>query len=152
MDAEKRAKLSEEQIREFHDAFSVFDKKHEGHIGNNDIKLLMRSLGFNPTEMEVENMCMKVDYDGNGQVDFNEFVDLMLELENPELDQQSYLETFRAFDNTNKGYIQASLIREILFDVMGKREKDREHVIRVFQLDKDRRVTYPEFKLMIAST
>ena len=80
---------------------------------------------------------------GNGQVDFNEFIDLMLELENPELDQQSYLETFRAFDNTNKGYIQSSLIREILFDVMGKREKEREHVIRVFQLDKDRRVTYP---------
>ena len=49
---------------EFHDAFCVFDKKHKGHIGNNDIKLLMRSLGFNPTETEVENMCMKVDYDG----------------------------------------------------------------------------------------
>lgn len=24
----------------------------------------MRSLGFNPTANEVENMCMKVDYDG----------------------------------------------------------------------------------------
>ena len=53
---------------EFHDAFCVFDKKHKGHIGNSDIKLLMRSLGFNPTETEVENMCMKVDYDGNYQL------------------------------------------------------------------------------------
>ena len=79
---------------------------------------------------------------GNGQVDFNEFVNLMLELENPELDQQNFLDTFRAFDNTGKGYIQSSLIREILSDVMGQREKDKEHVFNVFQLKKDRKVSF----------
>ncbi|XP_065064939.1 calmodulin-alpha-like [Rhopilema esculentum] len=149
---EKRGKLSEEQLREFYDAFCVFDKKHKGHIGNNDIKLLMRSLGFNPTETEVENLCMKVDYDGNGKVDFNEFIDLMLELENPELDQQSYLEAFRAFDNTGRGYVNSSLIREILVDVMGDRKKDRDYILQIFQLDKDRKVSYDEFKMMISST
>ncbi|XP_065067220.1 calmodulin-A-like isoform X2 [Rhopilema esculentum] len=152
MDATRREKLSEEQLREFHDAFCAFDRRQAGYILNTDIKQVMRSLGFNPTEQEVDNMCMKVDNDGNGQVDFNEFIDLMLELENPELDQQSYLDTFRAFDNTGKGYIQASLIREILLDVMGQREKDKQHIIRVFQLDKDRKVNFEEFKLMIAST
>ena len=66
----------------------------------------------------------------------------MLELENPELDQQNFLDTFRAFDNTGKGYIQSSLIREILCDVMGQREKDREHVFNVFQLNRDRKVSF----------
>lgn len=79
---------------------------------------------------------------GNGKVDFNEFIDLMLELENPELDQQSYLDAFRAFDNTNRGYINSALIREILIDVMGQREKDIRHIIKVFQLDIERRVSY----------
>lgn len=66
----------------------------------------------------------------------------MLELENPELDQQNYLDTFRAFDNTGKGYIQSSLIRDILNDVMGEREKDKEHVFNVFHLNKDRKVSF----------
>ena len=66
----------------------------------------------------------------------------MLELENPELDQQSYLEAFRAFDNTGKGYVNSSLIREILVDVMGDRKKDRDYILQIFQLDKDRKVSY----------
>lgn len=81
-------------------------------------------------------------FKGNGKVDFNEFVDLMLELENPELDQQSYLDAFRAFDNTNRGYINSALIREILTDVMGQRVKEIQHIIKVFHLDRERRVSY----------
>ena len=79
---------------------------------------------------------------GNGKVDFDEFVALMLELENPELDQQSYLEAFRAFDTNNRGYVQSALIREILLEVMGQRPADRELIIKVFNLDKNRRVSY----------
>ena len=66
----------------------------------------------------------------------------MLELENPELDQQSYLDAFRAFDNTNRGYIHSTLIKEILIDVMGQREKEIQNIIKVFHLDKDRKVAY----------
>eukprot|EP00794_Sanderia_malayensis_P020357 gene20357-22365_t len=134
-------KLTDEQLREFHDAFSAFDKKHKGYIGNRDVKLLMRSLGFNPTELEVDNLCMKIDVDGNGKVDFHEFINLMIELENPEVDQQSYIEAFRSFDNTNKGYIHSSLIKEILLEVMAKRShKDKQQIVKVFRLDQDRRV------------
>ena len=79
---------------------------------------------------------------GNGKVDFNEFIDLMLELESPELDQRSYMDAFRAFDNTNRGYINSALIREILVDVMGQREKEIQHIINVFRLDKERKVSY----------
>ena len=58
---------------EFHDAFCAFDRRQEGYIINSDIKLVMRSLGFNPTEREVENMCMKVDMDGKSRLNGNIF-------------------------------------------------------------------------------
>lgn len=66
----------------------------------------------------------------------------MLELENPELDQQSYLDAFRAFDNTARGYINSALIKEILTDVMGHREKEIQHIINVFHLDREWKVSY----------
>ena len=37
----------------------------------------MRSLGQNPTEAELQDMINEVDVDGNGTVEFAEFVILM---------------------------------------------------------------------------
>jgi calmodulin len=37
----------------------------------------MRSLGQNPTEAELKDMIHEVDADGDGTIDFAEFLDLM---------------------------------------------------------------------------
>ncbi len=37
----------------------------------------MRSLGQNPTEAELKDMIHEVDADGDGTIDFSEFLDLM---------------------------------------------------------------------------
>ncbi len=37
----------------------------------------MRSLGQNPTEAELQDMINEVDADGNGTIDFPEFLALM---------------------------------------------------------------------------
>ena len=38
---------------------------------------MMRSLGQNPTEAELQDMVNEVDADGNGTIDFPEFLNLM---------------------------------------------------------------------------
>jgi len=45
--------LSEEQIAEFKEAFSLFDKDGDGTITTNELGTVMRSLGQNPTEAEL---------------------------------------------------------------------------------------------------
>jgi calmodulin len=37
----------------------------------------MRSLGQNPTEAELQDMINEVDVDGNGTIDFPEFLTMM---------------------------------------------------------------------------
>lgn len=73
--------LTEEQIAEFKEAFSLFDKDGDGTIttkelGSNNISIsidipflfnlgtVMRSLGQNPTEAELQDMINEVDADG----------------------------------------------------------------------------------------
>ena len=70
--------LTEEQIAEFKEAFSLFDKDGDGTITTKELGTVMRSLGQNPTEAELQDMINEVDADGNGTIDFPEFCTLMV--------------------------------------------------------------------------
>merc|ERR1719231_1781891 len=53
--------LTEEQIAEFKEAFSLFDKDGDGTITTKELGTVMRSLGQNPTEAELADMINEVD-------------------------------------------------------------------------------------------
>ena len=46
--------LTEEQIAEFKEAFSLFDKDGDGTITTKELGTVMRSLGQNPTEADLQ--------------------------------------------------------------------------------------------------
>ena len=39
---------------------------------------MLRSLGQNPTDSELQHLINQVDYNRNGVIEFDEFVDLMM--------------------------------------------------------------------------
>uniref|UniRef100_A0A8C9K2V2 EF-hand domain-containing protein n=1 Tax=Panthera tigris altaica TaxID=74533 RepID=A0A8C9K2V2_PANTA len=65
----------EEQIAEFKEAFSLFDKDGDGTITTKELGTVMRSLGQNPTEAELQDMINEVDADGEPRG--AEFVQMM---------------------------------------------------------------------------
>lgn len=46
--------LSEEQIGEFQDAFTYFDTDHDGIINSRELGSVLRQIGQNPTEAELQ--------------------------------------------------------------------------------------------------
>ena len=81
--------LTEEQVAEFRTAFSLFDKDGDGTITAKELGIVMRSLGQNPTEPELNDMMDEVDTDGNGFIDFHEFLVLMAKkMKESESDQE----------------------------------------------------------------
>ena len=61
--------LTEEQIAEFKEAFSLFDKDGDGTITTKELGTVMRSLGQNPTE---------ADLDDDEHINYKEFVFMMM--------------------------------------------------------------------------
>ncbi|KAG3271868.1 CALM2-like [Ictidomys tridecemlineatus] len=54
--------LTEEQIAEFKEAFPLFDIDRDGTITTKELGTIMRSLGQNPTEAELQDMINEVDH------------------------------------------------------------------------------------------
>ena len=60
--------LSEEEVSEYQTAFSLFDEDGDGTITTKELGTIMRQLGMNPSEAELQEMVDEVDEDGNGEI------------------------------------------------------------------------------------
>lgn len=55
----------------------MFDKDGNGTIDIEELGIVMRSLGQSPTKEELDTIINDADIDGDGQIDFDEFVVMM---------------------------------------------------------------------------
>ena len=74
---------------------------------------MMRSMGQNPTEDELLALVMEVDVNGDGTIDFDEFLGMMKSKAN-EADQESdLLEAFKIFDRDKDGFINMKELKSV---------------------------------------
>ncbi|KAK0396115.1 hypothetical protein QR680_001570 [Steinernema hermaphroditum] len=72
-----RKVLESENERELREAFQVFDKDNDGYISARELSFVMCNLGEKLSEEEVIDMIKEADLDGDGRVNFAEFVYMM---------------------------------------------------------------------------
>merc|ERR1711997_1236936 len=68
-------KDNEEEVRE---AFRVFDKEKTGFISAAELRHIMTNLGEKLSEEEADEMIKEADPDQNGQINYEEFVTMMM--------------------------------------------------------------------------
>ena len=142
--------LGDEQIAEFKEAFSLFDKDGDGSITTKELGVVMRSLGQNPTEAELQDMINEVDVDGNGTIDFPEFLNLMAKKMKDTDSEQELQEAFKVFDKDGNGYISAAELRHVMTNLGEKLSTDEvDEMIREADVDGDGQVNYKEFVVMM---
>lgn len=63
---------------EIYRAFKLFDLNGDGKITSAELRKMMRNLGSDLSEDEVELLIREADYDGNGELDLEEFTRFMM--------------------------------------------------------------------------
>merc|ERR1712057_157806 len=97
--AKKKGGLSEEQMEEIREAFNLFDGDQSGAIDVRELKAAMRALG-----LELKKMVSDIDNDGNGTIEFGEFLEMMTGKMGEKDTREDIEKVFKLFDddNTNK--------------------------------------------------
>ena len=49
-------RFTENQIREYNDAFCMFDRQNKGYILSIELREMLKTIGFNPTDKDLENL------------------------------------------------------------------------------------------------
>ncbi|CAG9826570.1 unnamed protein product [Diabrotica balteata] len=144
--------LSEDQVAEFKEAFMLFDKDEDGTITMAELGVVMRSLGQRPTETELRDMVNEVDQDGNGTIEFNEFLQMMSKKMKDADGEEELKEAFRVFDKNNDGLISSNELRHVMTS-LGERlsEEEVDDMIKEADLDGDGQVNYEEFVTILTS-
>nr|BBB18809.1 calcium indicator protein GeNL(Ca2+)-19u [synthetic construct] len=144
--------LTEEQIAEFKEAFSLFDKDGDGTITTKELGTVMRSLGQNPTEAELQDMINEVDADGNGTIYFPDFLTMMARKMKDTDSEEEIREAFRVWDKDGNGYISAADLRHVMTN-LGEKLTDEEvdEMIREADIDGEGQVNYEEFVQMMTA-
>jgi len=144
--------LNDDQVREFKDAFDIFDEDNSGTVSTGELASVMKTLGQDIDEKEVGIMISEVDSDGSGEIDFSEFCTLMarqMEKSDPEFE---YKKAFKIFDKRGDGFIDEAELKHVMTNIG---EDMSEHEIKAMMkeadLDNDGKLTYEEFlEVMLA--
>ncbi len=112
----------------------------------------MRNLGQNPSETELTNMINEVDLDGNGTIDFKEFLGLMVRKMKDTDTEEELIEAFKVFDRDGNGYITSLELRMVMSNLGEELStEDIEDMIKEADIDGDGQIDYEEFVKMMMS-
>ena len=116
--------LTAEQEAEFKEAFALFDKNGDGTITVFELGTVMKSLGQNPTDEELQDMINEVDVDGNGSLEFHEFCNLMSRQMKESSSEVELLERFKLFDKDGNGTISREELAQVMAQLGEKLTED----------------------------
>jgi calmodulin len=121
-----------------------------GTTGGGGLGTVMRALGQNPTEAELQDMVNEVDAEGNGTIDFPEFLTLMARKMKDTDSEEEIIESFKVFDRDGNGFIAAAELRHVMAN-LGEKLTDEEvdEMIREADVDGDAQINYEEFVNMM---
>lgn len=92
--------LTEEEISEFREIFNLVDRDGGGTITKEELGELMDTLGIDATGEELDLMINEIDSSGDGQIDFEEFVEVMSRKVNATYTADQVKSAFRIFEGT----------------------------------------------------
>lgn len=132
--------------------FDIFDRNKDGSIGTKELRFVIKSFGITPTEDELQDIINEADTNGNGIIDFEEFVNVATRTIKDAEAEDELRQAFRVFDEDENGVISAADLHHAMTHLGDKMsEEEVDEMIREADINNDKQINYEEFITMITS-
>ncbi|XP_070538781.1 calmodulin-alpha-like [Ptychodera flava] len=152
---ERRARnlqLTADQIQAYRDAFEQCDEDMDGYISVKDVGTLLKSLGQNPSEADLQQIKNEVEVDKNGRLNFDDFLQILADILSQEDGEEAIREAFRVFDIEGRGYMHTEEIKHVLVLMEAFPEQEVADMTRDLDINGDGRIYYDDFRAFSLST
>lgn len=124
-------------------AFEMFDADKNGTISVSEIKSVLKKLGKTMSDKEIKNMMANVDKDNSGEIDFDEFCEMMGMASEEELIR----EAFNVFDCNGDKKISANELVYVM-NAIGEpiTQEEADEMIKMADKDGDFQIDFEEFR------
>merc|ERR1712062_213047 len=140
------------EVTLFQDAFSHFDKTNSGMIPTKMLGQLLRFVGENPSDAEVQDLMNEVDMGSIGNFNFPNFLNMMLRKVDEINAEEEIREAFKVFDSNGDGFINRQELGYVMENLGEKMEKEEiECLINEIDIDGDGQINYEEFYTMMCT-
>jgi calmodulin len=147
------AGLPGDLILQYQDAFANFDEKNNGLVPTKKLGAVLKFVGENPSESEVQDLMMEVDSLASGAFQFPSFLTMMSNKHDSITAEDEIRESFKVFDRAGNGYINRQELRFVMMNLGESMPEDEiEYLIDEIDQDGDGQINYEEFYLMMTST
>ena len=111
--------LTSDQLAEMHEVFDLFDKDGDGTINTQEFKVLFRCFGIKLNDEQIEVLVNEYDADGSGEIDFDEFCEMMSKVILDDGVEPELEETYKVF-NSDTGETDNGINAQELQNVLRK--------------------------------
>ncbi|CAD6214060.1 unnamed protein product [Miscanthus lutarioriparius] len=141
--------LSVEEVEVIRDMFALMDTDKDGRVTVEELKAGLRKVGSKLAEPEMELLMEAADVNGNGYLDYGEFVAITIHLQR--LSNDAHLrKAFLFFDKDSSGYIERAELADALADDAGHTDEAAlNNILQEVDTNKDGRISFDEFVAMM---
>ncbi|MQL74876.1 hypothetical protein Taro_007219 [Colocasia esculenta] len=132
--------------------FQMFDRNGDGRITQKELSDSLGNLGIHIPDKDLVAMIEKIDANGDGCVDMDEFGALYQTIMDEKDEEEDMREAFNVFDQNGDGFITVEELRSVLASLglkQGRTVEDCRKMIRKVDVDGDGMVNFKEFKQMM---
>ncbi|XP_030463276.1 calmodulin-like protein 3 [Syzygium oleosum] len=145
----QKARMDAAELRR---VFQMFDRNGDGRITQKELSDSLENLGIYIPDKELAEMIEKIDVNGDGCVDIDEFGALYRSIMEERDEEEDMREAFNVFDQNGDGFITVDELRSVLASLglkQGRTLEDCKRMIMKVDVDGDGMVNFKEFKQMM---
>ena len=138
--------LSDREINALKDAIDLYDTVGDGKVDSLALADILRGIGENPTESDVQKFLKQVDPVGNKRITLDELIPIALSCKQKSrnVQPQEFVDCLRVFDKDCSGNISSAELRQVL-TTLGDKLTSEDVDMLTSGLEHKGQVNYEEF-------